>query len=45
MKHELLAPAGDMDSLKQALAHGADAIYVGCENFGARKFAKNFTML
>ena len=43
MKHELLAPAGDMDSLKQALAHGADAIYVGCENFGARKFAKNFT--
>ena len=43
MKHELLVPAGDMDSLKQALAHGADAIYVGCENFGARKFAKNFT--
>ena len=43
MKHELLVPAGEMDSLKQALAHGADAIYVGCENFGARKFAKNFT--
>ena len=42
MKHELLVPAGDMDSLKQAIAHGADSIYVGCENFGARKFAKNF---
>ena len=42
MKHELLVPAGDMDSLKQAIAHGADSIYVGCENFGARKFARNF---
>ena len=43
MKHELLVPAGDMESLKQAVANGADAVYVGCENFGARKFAKNFT--
>ena len=43
MKHELLVPAGDMDCLKQAIAHGADSVYVGCENFGARKFAKNFT--
>ena len=43
MKHELLSPAGDMDSLKQAVANGADAVYCGCENFGARKFAKNFT--
>ncbi len=42
MKHELLVPAGDMDCLKQAIANGADAVYVGCENFGARKFAKNF---
>ena len=41
-KHELLAPAGDMESLNQAIANGADAIYVGCKNFGARKFAKNF---
>ena len=43
MKHELLAPAGDLDCLKQAIANGADAVYCGCENFGARKFAKNFT--
>ena len=43
VKHELLVPAGDMESLNQAIANGADAIYVGCKNFGARKFAKNFT--
>lgn len=42
MKHELLVPAGDVESLNQAIANGADAIYVGCKNFGARKFAKNF---
>ena len=42
-KHELLVPAGDMECLKQAVANGADAIYVGCQKYGARKFAKNFT--
>ena len=42
LKHELLVPAGDMESLKQAVANGADAIYLGCKSFGARKFAKNF---
>lgn len=41
-KHELLVPAGDMDSLHQAIFNGADAIYLGCKCFGARKFAKNF---
>lgn len=35
-------PAGDVESLNQAIANGADAVYVGCKNFGARKFAKNF---
>ncbi len=43
MKHELLVPAGDMASLQQAIANGADAVYLGCQNFGARKFAANFT--
>ena len=43
MKHELLVPAGDMASLEQAIANGADAVYLGCQNFGARKFAANFT--
>ena len=41
-KHELLVPAGDMECLMQAVANGADAVYVGLKNFGARKFAKNF---
>ena len=42
VKHELLVPAGDMQCLTQAVANGADAVYIGCKNFGARKFAKNF---
>ncbi len=43
MKHELLAPAGNMESLKYAVQNGADAIYMAAKNFGARKFANNFT--
>ena len=42
-KHELLVPAGDMECLYQAVHNGADAVYLACQNFGARKFAKNFT--
>lgn len=42
-KHELLVPVQDMECLKQAIANGADAVYGGCQDFGARKFAKNFT--
>lgn len=42
-EHELLVPAGDMDCLRQAVYHGADAVYLACKNFGARKFATNFT--
>lgn len=42
MKHELLVPAGDMESLYQAIHNGADAVYVGLKNFNARHFAKNF---
>lgn len=43
MKKELLAPAGDFDSLKAAINNGADAIYLAGKSFGARKFAKNFS--
>ena len=43
MKHELLCPAGDMASLEEAVANGADAVYLACKSFGARKFAENFT--
>ncbi len=42
-KHELLAPAGDMDCLRQAVFNGCDAVYLACKNFGARKFATNFS--
>ena len=42
-KHELLVPVGNMECLMQAICNGADAVYGGCQNFGARKFAKNFT--
>lgn len=43
MVHELLAPAGNMASLEQALYNGADAIYIGGSDFNARHFAENFT--
>jgi putative protease len=41
-KIELLAPAGDMDSLVAAINAGADAIYLAGRAFGARKYATNF---
>ena len=40
---ELLSPAGNMDCLYAAINNGADAIYLSGKNFGARKFATNFT--
>ena len=42
-KIELLAPAGNMESLIAAIQGGADAIYLGGKNFGARAFSKNFS--
>lgn len=40
---ELLAPAGDLDALRAALAVGADAVYFGLDRWSARAFAGNFT--
>ena len=40
---ELLAPAGDWDALRAAVANGADAIYFGLSKFSARQRAANFT--
>ncbi|MDO4291680.1 MAG: DUF3656 domain-containing protein [Eubacteriales bacterium] len=40
---ELLAPAGNMECLRAAVAAGADAIYLGGQQFGARAYAGNFT--
>lgn len=42
-KAELLAPAGNMESLKAAVAGGCDAVYMGLTCFSARAFAGNFT--
>ena len=39
---ELLAPAGDWETLKVAVAAGADAVYAGGKMFSARQFATNF---
>ena len=41
--HELLVPVGNMECLKQAVFNGCDAVYLACKEFGARKFALNFT--
>jgi putative protease len=39
---EILAPAGDADALKAAVAAGADAVYFGVQGFNARARATNF---
>lgn len=39
---ELLSPAGDFERLKLALKFGADAVYLGGEQFGMRTNPSNF---
>ncbi len=41
-KVELLSPAGNIESLIQAINHGADAIYLGLSAFNARGNIDNF---
>ncbi len=41
---ELLAPAGNWDCARSAVANGADAIYFGLDSFNARMRADNFTI-
>ena len=41
-KIELLAPAGSKEAFIAAVQNGADAIYVGGQQFGARAYASNF---
>ena len=41
-KIELLAPAGNLEKLKVALAFGADAIYIGGKEYSLRARASNF---
>ena len=38
---ELLAPALDKDTAVSAINHGADAVYIGADRFGAREKAGN----
>lgn len=40
---ELLAPAGDFERLKFAFLYGADAVYLGGQEYSLRANAKNFS--
>lgn len=40
---ELLAPAGNFDSLVAAIEAGCDAVYLSGKKYGARSFAGNFS--
>ena len=39
---ELLAPAGNIESLEAAIGEGADAVYLGLKSFNARLRTSNF---
>ncbi len=43
-KLELLSPAGDLEIFKAVVNAGADAVYFGGDLFGARAYAKNFSI-
>jgi putative protease len=43
-KPELLAPAGNLEKLKIAVHYGADAVFLGGQEYGLRSNAGNFTM-
>ena len=38
---ELLAPAKDIECAREAILHGADAVYIGAPKYGARAAAGN----
>ena len=40
---ELLSPAGSPEAVIAAVQNGADAVYLGMDQFNARRSAKNFT--
>ena len=42
-KPELLAPAGNLERLKIALHYGADAVYIGGQDYSLRANANNFS--
>ncbi|MFO1443024.1 U32 family peptidase [Bacillus sp. Bva_UNVM-123] len=42
-KPELLAPAGNLEKLKIAVQYGADAVFIGGQEYGLRSNADNFS--
>ncbi len=43
-KIELLAPAGDLERLKISILYGADAVYIGGQDYSLRANANNFSI-
>ena len=43
-KPEILAPVGSAEMLYAAVRAGADAVYLGLDDFNARRNAENFTI-
>ena len=41
IEHEILAPAGNLETAKIAIKSGANAIYLGLSAFSARANAEN----
>ncbi len=41
---ELLVPVGNMEKLETAIAYGADAVYLGGEDFNLRASASGFSL-
>ena len=41
---EILSPVGDFECLKAAVQNGANAVYLGAQEFNARYSASNFDM-
>ena len=44
IKPELLAPAGDFERLKYAILYGADAVYIGGQDYSLRANSTNFSI-
>ena len=40
---EILAPAGNFEVFKSAIASGCDALYIAGKSYGARAYANNFS--
>ncbi len=44
IRPEILSPAGDMERLEFAFKYGADAVYLGAQEYGMRASPKNFSL-